>query len=544
MVLRLFVPPGEGQHRLTPKRPDPIGANATPQYAVISSTALAAAYTSFASRYAQSVTPTKPISRPAVFIRASARLGVWAGVAGAALNWYYHSSFANVLASTNIPEVKPWKLYERTKKYTVDDGALAGAALGLAVSVPTLFMRRPAIPRWTRCLGMANIGACAGVLGAHAYFQYSGERQEAYKHFGRHVKRRSFEFWNIFWDPELMASLDPIMQQYVSHNSLWYTRWLSEEAFERAEQDVQLENSSSEPMAIAATPVEQLPPFYTTPFDYAEDLRRIDIESTLATMQTMEADKRELLREAEYLLYINAQQKYDHCHMESTDEDERQNLLRQIQLVDIAYVSLRNAAHDIDVKLAQWRMSVRHKTIWEAGQTTATGTDRPADWVPEPQCTSPTTEAIVPATHKPTYSMGELERIHRQISAEVKTFEDGWKDDRHPMDKRERWKKDAEDGRKLLRAADAVLLRLQRARETVEDSGVTVEAGVDSAIAMKEKEEEDRRGSRDGTVPAATAEVAELQEGPLLTRKQVEKASAHGVQATKASAGAFDKDKS
>jgi len=467
-------------------------------------------------------------------------------VAGAALNWYYYSSFADVLVSTNVSEVKPWKLYERTKKYTIDDGALAGAALGLAVSVPSLLMRRPAIPRWTRCLGMTNIGACAGVLGAHVSFQYTGERQQAYKQFGRHVKRRSFEFESIFWDPELMASLDPIMQQYVRHKSLWYTRWLPEEAFERAEQDVQLENSSSEPMAVSATPVEQQPPFYTTPVDYAEDLRRIDIESTLATMETMEVDKRELLREAGYLLYINAQQKYDHCHMEFTDEDERQDLLRQIHLVDVSYVSLRNAAHDIDVKLTQWRMCLRHKTIWEAGSTTATGTDRLADWVPEPQCISPTTGAIVPATHKPTYSIGELERIHWQTSAEVKTFEDGWKDDRHPRDKRERWKKDAEDGRKLLRAADAVLLRLHKARERVDDSGVVVEAGLDSGMAMKEKggEDESGRGARDGIVPAATAEVAELQEGPLVTRNQVEKSSVHGVQGTKTSAGALDKDKS
>ncbi|KAI4943514.1 hypothetical protein J4E91_009424 [Alternaria rosae] len=544
MVLRLFVPPGEGQHRLTPKRPDPIGANATPQYAVLSSTVLAAAYTSFASRYAQSVTPTRPISRPAVFIRASARLGVWAGVAGAALNWYYYSAFADVVVSKNVPEVKPWKLYERTEKYTVDDGALAGAALGLAVSVPSLFMRRPAIPRWTRCLGMTNIGACAGVLGAHAYFQYTGERQEAYKHFGRHVKRRSLEFWSIFWDPELMASLDPIMQQYVRHNSLWYTQWLPQEAFERAEQDVELRDSSDEHTKVLAAPIEQQPPFYITPVDYAEDLRRINIESTLASMEAMEADKRELLQEAEYLMHINAQQKYEYCHMNPTNDDERQTRLQQIHLVDVAYNRLRATAHEIDVKLTHWRMSLRHKAIWEAGQTTATGTDRPADWIPEPQYVSPATEAMAPATHKPTYSIGEIEKMHWQISAEVKTFEDGWKDDRHPRDKRERWKKDAEDGRKILRAADAVLFTLLRARERFDGRrGEIVEAGVDREMVVEQKEAEEGRERRDGIVPA-TAEVAELQEGPLLTKKQVEKSSVHGVQATKLSAGALDKDKS
>ncbi|KAL5468124.1 hypothetical protein PMIN07_003100 [Paraphaeosphaeria minitans] len=50
MVLRLFIPP-EGQHHVVPKRPDPLGANATLQYAVVSSTAAAAGYATFAARY-------------------------------------------------------------------------------------------------------------------------------------------------------------------------------------------------------------------------------------------------------------------------------------------------------------------------------------------------------------------------------------------------------------------------------------------------------------------------------------------------------------
>ncbi|KAF2644817.1 hypothetical protein P280DRAFT_514282 [Massarina eburnea CBS 473.64] len=50
MLLRLSVPPAEGQHHTVPKRPDPLGANATPPYAVLSSTALAAGYTTFATK--------------------------------------------------------------------------------------------------------------------------------------------------------------------------------------------------------------------------------------------------------------------------------------------------------------------------------------------------------------------------------------------------------------------------------------------------------------------------------------------------------------
>jgi hypothetical protein len=449
-------------------------------------------------------------------------------VTGAALNWYYYSAFAHVVVSRNIPEVRPWKLYERTKEYTVDDGALAGAALGLAVSVPSLFMRRPAIPRWTQCLGMTNFGACAGVLGAHAYLQYTGERQQAYKQFGRHVKRRSLEFWSIFWDAELMASLDPIMQQYVRHNSLWYTRWLPQEVFERAEQDVELGIGSSEPTTVPQAPIEQQPPFYITPVDYAEDLRRINVESTLASIEAMEADRRELLKDAEYLLHINARQKYEYCHMNISDKDERHNHLQQIHLVDVAYNRLRAAAHDINVKLTHWRMSMKHKAAWEAATTTPTETDSVADWLPKSQ-------AISPATHKPTYSMVEIEKMHWQIAAEVKTFEHGYTDDRHPSDKRERWRKDAEDGRAILKAADCVLFRLQKAREVVDDGRRIVDAA---------KEEIQENESVKGSSIAPKAIDMAASKKLDMSAKEMEQSRVEGKEVGRPPVGALDKDES
>jgi hypothetical protein len=510
-----------------PKRPDPIGANATLQYSVISSTVLAAAYTSFATRYSQRVTPVRPLSRAAVFIRTSASLGVCAGIAGAALNWYYYSAFAKVVVSQKVPEVKNWKLYERTKRYTVDDGALAGAALGLTVSVPSLFMRRPAIPRWTRCLGMTNIGTCAGVLGAHAYFQYTGERQEAYKHFGRQLKRRSLEFWSIFWDAELMASLDPFMQQYVRHNGLWYTRWLPQEVFEREEHGVEFAASSKEPAAIIEAPAEEQPPFYRSPVEYAEDLRQIDVQSTLARIEAMEADKEQLLKEAEYLLFVNAQQQYELCHAHTMDEAERHRRLHETHLVDVAYNRLRAAANELDIRLIHWRLSLKHKAVLEAA-TSTTRTDTIADWLPVP-------EALPSfATHKPTYSIGEIEKVQWQIAAEVKRFEEGYTDSRFPEAMRERWKKDAEDGRAILRAADHVLWRLHKAREVLEDGDVrendepTSESGVGSACD---------RATRTG--------AAEIKPTNTTTKKDVDDTTRiHGEKSVKTPAGALDADKS
>ncbi|KAG9192849.1 hypothetical protein G6011_11583 [Alternaria panax] len=532
MVLRLFVPPGEGQHGLVPRRPDPIGANATLQYSVLSSTTLAAAYTSLASRYIQRVTPAQPLSTAAVFIRASARLGVCAGVAGAALNWYYYSAFAKVVVSHKVPEIKRWKLYERTKRCTVEDGALAGAALGLAVSVPSLFMRRPAVPRWTSCLGMINAGACAGVLGAHAYFQYTGERQEAYKHFGRQLKRRSLEFWSIFWDAELMASLDPVMQQYVRHNGFWYTRWLPQHVFEREEHPAELVASSPAPAPVTEAPVEDQPPFYIAPIEYAEDLRRIDVQSTLARIEAMEADRQELIKEAEYLLFVNAQQQYEYCHADTMDEEERHRRLQEIHLVDVAYNRLRAAANDIAVTLIHWRMSLKQKMVWEAATTTTTSsasssttttrTDTLADWLPVPRALPSF------ATHKPTYSMAEIERVHWQIAAEVKTFEEGCIDQRYPEEKRQRWRRDAEDGRRILKAADGVLWRLMKAREAADTD-----------------REETGKSALQGEVGnvSVMAEAAGLKKVDVTGRKEIEKTRVDEEEARKRRAGTLDADK-
>ncbi|KAF1842119.1 uncharacterized protein K460DRAFT_420069 [Cucurbitaria berberidis CBS 394.84] len=472
MVIRLFVPPGEGQHKLVPKRPDSIGANATLQYSVVSSTALAAAYTSFASTYGQRVTPSLSISKPALFIRSSARLGLWASVAGAAVNWYYHTAFTSVVVSQKNPKVKRWKLYKWTKRYTVEDGCLAGAALGLAASIPMLFTRRPAIPRWTRCLGMANIGACAGVLGAHGYLQYTGERQKAYKRLDRRLKRRSLEFWTIYSDKQLMAQFNPIIQQYVRQNGIWYTQQLPDSVYEQADDHGSRTSKSKKNRSGAVAPADtkehpEEPPYYTQPFDYADHLKKIDAEAVVTKVEELEAEVSMLLEEAWYLLYINAQKQHEYCHLNEMDDDERQRRQEEIHLVGIAYKRLRNAAHIIDVGLDKWRMSLHHKAVWEAS---ASGDDQVADWLPR-------SETIDFYSHSPVISIHEMEMVQTQIAADVKMFEELVANHGHPKEKRDRWKKDLEDARVLLRAGDRIVFELERIRESVV-GGATAALGV------------------------------------------------------------------
>ncbi|EUC49246.1 hypothetical protein COCMIDRAFT_85199 [Bipolaris oryzae ATCC 44560] len=558
MVLRLFVPPGEGQHGLVPKRPEGIGANATPQTCLVSSTLLAAVYTSFASTFNQrvaavGVAPQQAAhtSRPALFVRSSARLGLCVGLAGAAVNWYYYSAFANVVVADKVQETSRWRLYQWTKGYTVDDGALAGAAIGLSASIPMLLMRRPAtLPRWTRCLGMANIGGCTGVVGSHAYLQYTGERQKAYRLLEARRKRRSLEFWAIFWDKELMAKLSPIMQQYVRHNGVWYTQLLPDNAFEQTEDEVesvettaaaQTTQQVANPEPVAQTPD---PPFYLEPVDYTADLAQINVESTLARIQEMQVERQILLEEAHYLLSLNAHQRYEYCHLHKTlDADDRLRRLQEIHLVDVAHTRLRNAADALDMKIIHWHMSLQHKAAWEnslsspssssSSSSSSLSTSEAENWLPS-------SHLINYATHRPSFSILEIEKMARQIDAQVQRFEEGSLDQRFPREKRERWRKDAEDGRVLLRAADHILFRMEKASSRGLDDGgeggLLQQSGREEVMVATAAAAQDDATSSEGLHPAndppsSTDDGSAADEMRL--RKDVEQSRADAKKAAK-----------
>jgi hypothetical protein len=460
----------DGHYDLVPGRPDPIGANGTFQYSVITSTALAAAYTSFASKYHQRVTPTLPISKTALFIRSSARLGVWAGVVGAAVNWYYHTAFTNaVLSHVEPKEVRKWKLYEWTKRYTVEDGALEGAKLGLAASIPTLFMRKPAIPRWTRSLGMANIGACAGVLGAHGYFHYTGERQEAYKCLERRLKRRSLAFFHIHNDKELMANLDPVIQHYVRHSGVWYTQFLPEKAYEQPDEYVKRTVPSDKTMTNTEAPMEKpftQPPFYPPLPDYAEELRCLDEGKSLAAIAKLEAERKQFLEEAEYLSCVRAKQQYEFCHADAMDDNERQERLHEIYLLAIAYDRFRNTAHLTDLKLVHWRLVLQQKAAW---MSSAESSDCCNNWLPK-------SDSIDICAHIPRFSMQEMEYMHAQITVDVKKFEEYAARSGLTQAEIERYRNDVEDGRVVLRAAENIISKLEKARKALEYSAAAATA--------------------------------------------------------------------
>jgi hypothetical protein len=489
---------GEGQYRLIPKRPDPLGADATLQYAVIGSTALAATYTSIASSYGRRVHPAHATSKPALFIRSSARLGVWAGALGVALNWHYYNAFVGVIMAEQTLPVKPWRLYERTQRLTVDDGCLAGAALGLAASIPTLFMRRPAIPRWTRCLGMTNIGACAGILGAHGYLQYNGERQRAYQRLDQRWQRRSMEFWGVFWDKELMARFNPLVQLYIRHNAVWYASHITHDGHEVPAEDDNTMTKSSESSA-AAIPVYAPPEeiaYYTPSSDYAEYIKHIDVESDRAEIQALETEREALLKETEYMLILSAQKKYRYYHSNGDmDPDERERYLRELHHCELVYNRLSAAASQIHVRITKMRLILQHKAIVDAHPST---TDVLESWLPQ-------SRSIDEKSHDPTISIQELEKLHMTVAEEVKLFEEWIASPGNSEQQRERWRKDLEDGRVLMKAAEHVMWELERVRERVVREALQRRSREEGEIEGEKRDKAEKMCLSEGKEPKTDA---------------------------------------
>lgn len=411
---------------------------------------------------------------------------MWAGALGAAVNWYYYNAFLSVVASEKNLEVIPRKLYAWTEARTVDDGALAGAALGLAASIPTLLMRRPAIPRWTRCLGMANIGACAGMLGAHGYLQYNGERQKAYKRLERRLKARSFEFWRLASDLELMSQFDPLIQHFIRHNGVLHAAHFAFDMYEKSGHD-----AVDAPQGITATdhpdasvpiePPQEIGAYYVQPVDYVENLANIHVDTTRAKMQELEAEKQALLKDAEYLLYVNAQQQYTYCHKPDMDDQERQRRRQEMHLCEIAYNRLRSMADGIDIRLCKWRQSLQHKLVSDAGNKSLDS------WLPK-------SNTLDYKTHDPTLAIPEMERFQAQIEEEVDMFEQFLTESGHTEQQRERCRRDLDDARILLKAVDGVVWELEKARRRAKVESVPVEVQGIKTVEEKKKKEKEKNG--------------------------------------------------
>lgn len=350
----------------------------------------------------------------------------------------------------------------------MDDGATVGACIGLAASIPVLFMRRLTIPKWTKCLGMTNIGACVGILGAHGYLQYTGRRQKAYKRLHQRLRKRSLEFWAIFWNKPLMALFSPLVQFYVRHNALWYTSNLDESTFDEWDDNGVRLTKNQSPRVVANSPAPtvepQEEPYYVAPIDYIEELTQTGTQHTLARLKELEEEKRALLEEAEYLLFFTSQKEHEFCHMKKMDHAERQRRGQEILLCEVSYHHLRTAAAAIDIKLSKWPLLLKHKAMWEASMPDSESLQA---WLPS-------NATIEYRKHDPALLIQEMEKHQARLIDEVRRFEELSIDYRYPKERREKWKKDLEDGRVLLKAADHIIHELEKVQKARKDRQIAV----------------------------------------------------------------------
>jgi hypothetical protein len=431
-----------------PKRPDPLGANATLQYAVVSSTVLAAAYASFAARHQRRISPTASISRTALFVRASGRLGIWALAVGAAANVSYHHAFTALVLAQDVEHPQPPRLYDKTDKHTAEDGCLIGAAAGLMAFVPTLWMRRPTVSWWARMTGLVNLGACTGLVASHVYFQYTGERQKALEELDRQRRRRMLEFHHIFWDKMLMQRFNPLVQAYIRHNAIFRAYHLPAELLDQPDQFVVLPTPTTR-ASVSADQAAENAAYYVAAPNWSDHLKALDVDTIEAEIEDYERDKIALSKEAEYMAYHLTVKQYEFVHAKHPTQQDKQIRTRELQLLAIVYNRLRAQADEVDRRIVAGRNWLRQKAAMDAAWPRSA-------WLAD----HPTVEHV--DRHNPTASIAEMEKLQDQFTNEVKIFESKVRSQAYEdVNKRGKWKKDLEDARTMLLATDRIIWELQ-----------------------------------------------------------------------------------
>lgn len=196
------------------------------------------------------------------------------------------------------------------------------------------------------------------------------------------------------------------------------------------------------------------------------------------------------------------------------DEDERKRLMREIFLIEISFNRIRGAANAIDIKLEKWRMSLHHKALLES----SSGNTSVAEWLPN-------SGNIDYGRHRPTLSIQEIEKFQTQIGGEVKRFEELVTNKGYPKEKREKWKKDLEDGRRLLQAADYIVFQLEKTEKAIQSAETAAQHRLMIEATSKPAPVPEASDAVEGEVKGTSAatEAKIVPDEPKHDKTQVEK---------------------
>jgi hypothetical protein len=418
------------------------------------------------------------ISIADLFIRSSAKTGVWCAITGAAVNYYYHYGFTDAICAASGVKDEKYKLWDKTERITVDDGFLVGAGIGLGVGVVSAVLLRGSPVRWwTRCIGMTNLGAFAGIAASNGYFHYTGERQKSVQALNDWKHRRNLEFHWVYWNKLLMSKLSLPAQAYVMYNGIFHAARLPDEALQnpqkyglglitdsslpkkeekkeeaKKEEEAKKDESKATNATNATTPPKapEKPGYYRKPSDVTRWLEKLDVDEQVNHTAKLENERQEYLKEIEYLLHVIGKKRYELCHLpENTDQEERKHRDRELQLINIVYYRLRKSADQLDGQIRLEQLTLQQKKAWKSEE------DAPTTW-------TPSTSGLDLETFEPKLCVKEFKNTTDELAKEIKNFEHKSTCKTNSAEEKERAKKDLDDGRLLLKAADKVQFELEK----------------------------------------------------------------------------------
>ncbi|KAJ4382834.1 hypothetical protein N0V86_002059 [Didymella sp. IMI 355093] len=213
-MVRLCVPAGDDQHVLT--RKPRLGFSAaepslidSPFRACLLATGVTA------------LTSILGLARPGTFLRSAAAIGLVDGAVTACDIYGRQELNRAVFKLDGLENPRPFKLWERTKQWTLEDASLFGGATGLLIaSNPRLF---PGVTGISRFVGVTIAGCAIGAKTAEWAFGHGAPHQAKRIQWVLAMQRRAY-YQRLSQDEEAKASLSrfgqALLMSYTGDSAL------------------------------------------------------------------------------------------------------------------------------------------------------------------------------------------------------------------------------------------------------------------------------------------------------------------------------------
>ncbi|XPS93680.1 hypothetical protein M3J09_003023 [Ascochyta lentis] len=350
-MVRLCVPAGDDQHALT-RRPR-LGFSAA-EPSLIESPYRACLFAALSTAFRSVL----GFARPGTFIRSAAVFGLIDGSITACDIYGRQELNRAVFKLDGLESPKPWKLWERTQQWTLEDATLFGGATGLLLaSNPRLL---PGASGWARFLGIAITGCAIGSKTGEWAFGKGPPHQAKRVEWVLATQRRAM-YRRLSEDKEAEASLSrfgrSLLMAYTGDSPLMrilskpfqglggISNSDSDAAPGHAQQDAKMEALRQMQMqqAHAKPPLVMLAQFEEEELaapDYDAGHRQYRMDPTDTDLETLQEHLEQLnklrasdVKELAYLWQGLAQKEHN-LHQLSHDDPEKDLLRRELQLLN------------------------------------------------------------------------------------------------------------------------------------------------------------------------------------------------------------------